>query len=209
MNATFEGQLEDVQQELDEFNRSDIDVHDTGFLIPHILILLNQFYTSVKSNDWELASQSQRALRRLFIENEKLLRLLFSELIETCYTRLNFTSQNLSGMSEFLLGNSDIYVITNHKSIANQSMTIVNLESKKVLFDIFTLLSSSTKPVSKEEIVDRVWQQNYDPTQHDPSIYVNMSRLKKILEVQLGFTDVILNEDSNYFLSSRFSVVEI
>ncbi len=63
----------------------------------------------------------------------------------------------------------------------------IRLQGRFVLHDLALLLMRVPGRVfSKEEIVQHVWDETYDPVAHDNKIYVTVKRLRQLLEVRLG-----------------------
>ncbi len=63
--------------------------------------------------------------------------------------------------------------------------------------------------LSKEDLVREVWAEDYRPQSHDNKIYVNIKRLRRLIEPDDGSTEYILRGKLGYYLNPnlRISVI--
>lgn len=80
------------------------------------------------------------------------------------------------------------------------------------LLSVF-LRTSAKAPGSvlkKEDLVREVWGETYRPQTHDNKIYVNIKRLRRLIESEDGSTEYILRGKQGYYLNpkTRVSLIE-
>ncbi len=64
--------------------------------------------------------------------------------------------------------------------------------------------------LKKEDLVREVWGETYRPQSHDNKIYVNIKRLRRLIEAEDGSTEYILRGKQGYYLNPkmRASLIE-
>ena len=78
---------------------------------------------------------------------------------------------------------------------------LVNFAAKPLLYEILKLFCfSPQKKWTKEEIAEKIWNEPYNPLRHDQLIYVNIGRLKKLIEPEKFEDSVVVNLDFSYAL---------
>lgn len=65
--------------------------------------------------------------------------------------------------------------------------------------------------LKKEDLVREVWGETYQPQSHDNKIYVNIKRLRRLIEAEDGSTEYILRGKQGYYLNpkARVAIIEI
>lgn len=85
------------------------------------------------------------------------------------------------------------------KIILEKTLGEVHFERRFVLLEILYLLASQPgKVFSKEELVDKIWRESYNPMIHDSKVYTSISRLRKLIEPDFKRPIYILNERDGY-----------
>ncbi|MBN8540016.1 MAG: winged helix-turn-helix domain-containing protein [Deltaproteobacteria bacterium] len=63
--------------------------------------------------------------------------------------------------------------------------------------------------LSKEDLVREVWAEDYRPQSHDNKIYVNIKRLRRLIEPDDGSTEYILRGKLGYYLNPNLRIAVI
>ncbi len=91
----------------------------------------------------------------------------------------------------------------------------VRFDGQFLLRDLLSvfLRSSIQSPgavLKKEDLVREVWGESYRPQSHDNKIYVNIKRLRRLIEAEDGSTEYILRGKQGYYLNpkARVSLIE-
>lgn len=66
-----------------------------------------------------------------------------------------------------------------------------------------TALKSPSLVLKKEDLVREVWGESYRPQSHDNKIYVNIKRLRRLIEGDEGSTEYILRGKQGYYLNPK------
>lgn len=77
------------------------------------------------------------------------------------------------------------------------------------LLRVFMEASLEKKPgatLSKEDLVREVWAEDYRPQSHDNKIYVNIKRLRRLIEPDDGSTEYILRGKLGYYLNPNLKI---
>lgn len=91
----------------------------------------------------------------------------------------------------------------------------IKFDGQFLLRDLLSVfLRSSVKNpgvvLRKEDLVREVWGESYRPLIHDNKIYVNIKRLRRLIEAEDGSTEYILRGKQGYYINpkARVSLVE-
>jgi tetratricopeptide (TPR) repeat protein len=60
--------------------------------------------------------------------------------------------------------------------------------------------------LTKEDLVREVWGESYSPQNHDNKIYVNIKRLRRLIEPEDGNTEYILRGKQGYYLNPNLKI---
>ncbi len=83
----------------------------------------------------------------------------------------------------------------------------IRFDGQHILRDLLkVLLKSPGQTVRKAELVRQVWHETYSPEAHDNKIYVNIKRLRRLIESEDGATEYILRGKSGYYLNPKARV---
>ncbi len=90
----------------------------------------------------------------------------------------------------------------------------VSLRKQYLLLHILAALSQahhrpggdSERGLSKAEIIERVWQENYRPEAHDNKLYYNINRLRKLIEPDMKAPQYLQNWKEGYRLAPGLRV---
>jgi DNA-binding winged helix-turn-helix (wHTH) protein len=96
------------------------------------------------------------------------------------------------------------------KVIIEPKIGEVHFERRFVLLEIFYLLAMSPGRVfSKEDLVDKIWRESYNPMIHDSKVYTSISRLRKLIEPDFKRPIYILNERDGYAFNPSVQLEEV
>lgn len=80
----------------------------------------------------------------------------------------------------------------------------VDLKKQFVLVNLLKLLGEKgQKGVTKEEMVTRLWKEEYHPLRHDNKVHATVLRLRKLIEPDLKMPQFILNAPDGYQLNPK------
>ncbi|MNL01217.1 hypothetical protein D3C87_1216800 [compost metagenome] len=83
----------------------------------------------------------------------------------------------------------------------------IDFKNQHLLLDLALLfLKNPGKRYSKEDLLEEVWKQAYDPSMHDNLIYVSIKRLRALIEPDAENPRYILRDRRGYYLSSSCSI---
>ncbi len=97
-----------------------------------------------------------------------------------------------------------------HGIVYDRTGQAIRLQGRFVLHDLALLLMRTPGRVfSKEEIVQHVWSETYDPNTHDNKIYVTVKRLRQLLEVsqEADASPCIVRVKNGYCFDSNCKVL--
>lgn len=82
----------------------------------------------------------------------------------------------------------------------------VNLRRQHLLIEIIHQLAISQHGLSKQEIIEKVWKESYNPEAHDGKLYYNINRIRKLLEPDQKKPTYLLNWRQGYRLAPELKV---
>ncbi len=101
----------------------------------------------------------------------------------------------------------DLVIEENKLNIKARNKGSIDFKNQHVLFDLIKLLSKSPGTrFSKEDLIKKIWNQEYNPAVHDNTIYVNVKRLRTLLEPDPQLPQYILRDRLGYFIPSTTMV---
>ena len=84
----------------------------------------------------------------------------------------------------------------------------IDFRNQFILMDLLHLfLKSPGRVFSKEELVRKIWTEDYDPSVHDNKIYVTIKRLRKMIEPDVDNPKYIYRSKSGYYLNKSARVL--
>lgn len=96
------------------------------------------------------------------------------------------------------------------KIIVENTLGEIHFERRFVLLEILYLLASQPgKVFSKEELVDKIWRESYNPMIHDSKVYTSISRLRKLIEPDFKRPIYILNERDGYAFNPAIQLEDV
>ncbi len=102
----------------------------------------------------------------------------------------------------------DLIFHESKREIEYASGTRVEFGTQLILFYFFELLlKNHGQSLSKEKIVELLWKEKYDPTQHDNKLYVCIKRLRNLIEPDRNRPVFILRDREGYCLNPLLRIL--
>lgn len=94
------------------------------------------------------------------------------------------------------------------KIVVERNLGKVDFRNQFVLLDLLRVFAAQPGQVhSKEQLVEEVWKQKYDPAVHDNKVYVTIKRLRKLIEPEMDRPRYIFRAKNGYYLSRTARVL--
>ncbi len=102
----------------------------------------------------------------------------------------------------------DIVYDSANKLITEKRRGKIDFGNQFILLDLLRLFLKTPGEVhSKEEIVEKIWRQTYDPGVHDNKLYVTIKRLRKMIEPEFEKPKYIFRAKNGYYLNKGVRVL--
>lgn len=165
------------------------------FFIPYILGLMASCYANFKNR------KQAQIFYNLAKKNTNKERKLLTNYLENLNQK-----QKLDQIEES--ENYDIiFDVRNHRVIEKQKGCI-ELKNQFILIDLLELfLSNPGTAYSKEQIIQKIWKQDYLPEVHDNKIYVTIKRLRELIEVNSCKPRYICRNNIGYHCSTQAKIL--
>ncbi|MBS1960474.1 MAG: winged helix-turn-helix domain-containing protein [Bdellovibrionales bacterium] len=86
----------------------------------------------------------------------------------------------------------------------------INLRRQHLLIDILHQLAlahdEKSQGLSKQEIIEKVWKETYEPEAHDGKLYYNINRIRKVIEQDSKHPQYLLNWRQGYRLAPEIRI---
>ena len=116
--------------------------------------------------------------------------------------------QALTKLREAMKNNYDIVVNFEDKVIVEKDKGPINAKNQFILLDMLKLFISNAGSVfSKEDLVEKIWKQTYDPVVHDNKIYVTIKRLRELVEPDYQNPKYIFRAKGGYYINKKVRVL--
>jgi tetratricopeptide (TPR) repeat protein len=84
----------------------------------------------------------------------------------------------------------------------------IDFKNQFILLDLLHLfLKNPGQIYSKELLVKKIWNQDYDPRVHDNKIYVTIKRLRQMIEPDMDKPRYIFRSKNGYFLNKGIKIL--
>lgn len=101
----------------------------------------------------------------------------------------------------------DIEIDRNSHYIREKHLGEIPFHNKFTLMRILCLLAETPgKEFSKEQLAKEIWGQEYNPLRHDNNIYININRLRKLIEPNPRESRYIMNGPRGYYFNPEMKV---
>lgn len=101
----------------------------------------------------------------------------------------------------------DLEIDRNSNYVREKHLGEIPFHNKFTLMKILLLLAETPgKEFSKEVLAQEVWGQEYNPLRHDNNIYININRLRKLLEPNPRESRYVMNGSKGYYFNPSMKV---
>ncbi len=101
----------------------------------------------------------------------------------------------------------DIEIDRNSNYVREKHLGEIPFHNKFTLMKILLLLAETPgKEFSKEVLAKEIWDQEYNPLRHDNNIYININRLRKLLEPNPRESRYVMNGSKGYYFNPSMKV---
>ncbi len=101
----------------------------------------------------------------------------------------------------------DMEIDPNSHYVREKHLGEIPFHNKFTLMRLLLLLAETPgREYSKEEISEKIWQQEYNPLRHDNNIYININRLRKLIEPNPRESRYIMNGSKGYYFNPAMKV---
>jgi len=88
--------------------------------------------------------------------------------------------------------------------VKEKAKGLIDFKNQHILYDLALLfIKNSGQRYSKEDLVEMIWKQAYDPDLHDNLIYVSIKRLRTLLEPDPESPRYILRDRKGYYFNQQ------
>ncbi len=194
VNAHIYRKLEKYPQAIDSLWNCYEMIKDEKDLYTHFTLLYGLGLTYKESGDLEKSrTYLELGVRSIDGKNMKRLHFLLSELLKDVQK---------SSKSPYDL----VYDVQSH-SIYEKSKGKIDFKNQFILLEMLKLfLAHPGRVFSKEELIETIWKQSYNPSVHDNKIYVTIKRLRKVIEPDYNKPKYIFLAKNGYYLSKDVKI---
>lgn len=101
----------------------------------------------------------------------------------------------------------DIEIDKNSHYVREKHLGEIPFHNKFTLMRILLLLAEAPgKEYSKEQLANTIWEQDYNPLRHDNNIYININRLRKLIEPNPRESRYVMNGARGYYFNPAMKV---
>ena len=102
----------------------------------------------------------------------------------------------------------DLIFDPSNNSVTERKKGKVNFKNQFILLDLLHLFMKNPGRVfSKEELVRKIWKQDYNPAVHDNKIYVTIKRLRKMIEPDYEKPRYVFRAKNGYYLNKSTRIL--
>jgi len=102
---------------------------------------------------------------------------------------------------------TDIEIDSNSHYVREKHLGEIPFHNKFTLMKILCLLAREPgREYNKEELANIIWEQDYNPLRHDNNIYININRLRKLIEPNPRESRYIMNGSRGYYFNPTMKV---
>lgn len=99
-----------------------------------------------------------------------------------------------------------VYDVHSH-SIYEKTKGKIDFKNQFILLEMLKLfLAHPGRVFSKEELIETIWKQSYNPSVHDNKIYVTIKRLRKVIEPDYNKPKYIFLAKNGYYFSKDVKI---
>ncbi len=103
----------------------------------------------------------------------------------------------------------DFQIDESSRLVKEKTKGTIDFKNQHILFDLALLfIKNPGQRYNKEDLVDQIWKQIYNPDLHDNLIYVSIKRLRTLLEPDMESPRYVLRDRKGYYFNSQ-AVIQI
>lgn len=194
VNAHIYRKLEKYPQAIEALWACYEMIKDEKDLYTHFTLLYGLGLTYKESGDMERSrTYLELGVRSIDGKNMRRLHMLLTELL----TEVQKSSKSPYDM---------VYDVQSH-SIFEKTKGKIDFKNQFILLEMLKLfIAHPGRVFSKEELIETIWKQNYNPSVHDNKIYVTIKRLRKVIEPDYNKPKYIFLAKNGYYLSKDLKI---
>ena len=159
------------------------------YLSPHLLHFLGNIY--MNKGDYEQAT--------IFLKLAQ--KSVNPDILQKVSQRI---TESIEKLKTKKVNNYDIIVSFENKTIIEKQKGQIDFKNQLILLDMLKLLISQPGNAhSKESLIEKIWQQEYNPIVHDNKIYVTIKRLKELIEPDYKKPKYIFRAKEGYYINKE------
>lgn len=113
--------------------------------------------------------------------------------------------QKLKSISSY---DYDLIVNFSANSIIEKHKGRINFKNRFILLDLLKMfLFQPGVDHSKENMVEQIWKEKYDPSVHDNKVYVTIKRLRELIEPDIHHPRYIFRGKRGYYLNDKMKIL--
>jgi len=102
----------------------------------------------------------------------------------------------------------DLIFNSKQNAVTERKRGKVEFKNQFILLDLLHLfMKNPGSTFSKEQLVEKIWKQEYDPAVHDNKIYVTIKRLRKMIEPDFDKPKYIFRAKNGYYLNKNTRIL--
>ncbi len=102
----------------------------------------------------------------------------------------------------------DLIFEASSNAVVEKKLGRIDFKNQFILLDLLRLfMVQPGKVFSKEDLVETVWKQTYDPAVHDNKIYVTIKRLRKMIEPDYEKPKYIFRAKNGYYINKSARIL--
>lgn len=118
------------------------------------------------------------------------------------------TEQLLQKMGVNLDQSFDLVINNTDHIVEEKRLGVINFKNQFVLLELLNLFTKSPgKVFTKEDLVEKVWNQQYNPSVHDNKVYVTIKRLRKLIEPDYDKPSYIFRAKNGYYMNKNAKIL--
>lgn len=117
----------------------------------------------------------------------------------------SITRRNIELVRHKLSGDEpDLILDLSKRQILLKNKLSIDLGNQHLVIKLLSyFIKNQGRVISKEEIIENVWKQEYHPLRHDNKMYFTINRIRKLIEANTREPNVLLGAEGGYILSSQ------
>lgn len=166
--------------------------HGHQFALPTVLVQISRVHLAQKRQDL-FQLYAELALKGVSAQRHPR---LYRQISDFCAQHLVKTQSNF----DFILDEEQNVLKEREKGY-------IDFRNQHILLELAVLfLKNPGTRYSKEDLIEKIWKQAYDPDIHDNLIYVSIKRLRLMMEPNSESPKYILRDRQGYYLNAQTQI---